>query len=811
MKRKKNEVTFKELFAWVWLSVFFLITLFNHGIFEGMGLNNPSQYIFEKPLFSIFILTVFVTIWTMIHMLRKQWSWDRRILLGIAALVVPVTYIISSIQPASVYLSKYGILVNVMLFLFFITGMVCSNYERIIRWFPTLYLIFGYLVVIYGFMSLFGNVYMLDTLTAQDGVRITSIFQYTNAYAVLLLTMWIGVLIEINRTAIRSVQIIHGLMLVPICVSFLLTLSRGAFIILPIVAVAALMLFRLKEQVMVILYSMIGMGLSLLIYSKLTERGIEVLSEIQKAVAAKAAFKTVPLFSGDSIIYWAILVGVSIVMAAFIYLIQIYIEPVLRKRTNRYNTIWANLTIPFSLVAIFILGAITFMTSAVSQFLPPIIRGRLENISWQTQSVYERLTMYRDAISVWKEHPWFGGGAGAWQALYERNQSYPYISGQTHSFVIQLLVETGLVGLISITVLFIVVISVFIRYYWKASEEEKANYAFYFITLIAILLHSMIDFEMSFAFFEIIVFLCLGVMASTQRQQFQIKLKEPKKRQIQLAVVAAMGLATIVLVVMASTRIYAVNQLERSSKAAVQNQPLLQVNQIIINGLKKDHGHPVLLQQIIAINYQAYEQTKEQKYLDIAQQYLLEMLRAEPNYRPAVQINYLITSNKGDKSSAIRVMEEAIEKYPFEQNFYEQVMIDRLSDFSDALQANKVSEMKNVGIQIMDLYHKMVVQEKKVADLPDTISLIRTFTISNKARLAAGEVTFFQGDYMQAMNILKLGISEDLSLEENRFVARFYLAALRKQGLDDEDLYQRMIQSDSKEEDEINTLVNAEM
>jgi hypothetical protein len=656
-------------------------------------------------------------------------------------------------------------------------------------------------------MSLFGNVYMLDSLSVQNGIRISSIFQYTNAYAVLLLTLWIGLLIEINRTSNRTVQIIHGLMLVPICVSFLLTLSRGAFVVLPIVAVAALLMFRLKAQLMVILYSIIGMGLSLIIYSKLTERGIVVVNEIQKALAAQATVQTTPLFSGASFTYWAILAGVSIVMGVFVYLIQKYIEPALKMRTDQYKTAWANRIIPLGLIGVFILGAIAIMTSAVTRFLPPVIRGRLENINWQSQSVYERLTMYKDAIVVWKVHPVFGGGAGAWEALYERNQSYPYISGQTHSFAFQLLVETGLVGLISIAAFLVVVITVFIRYYRKAKEEEQANLAFYFITLIAILLHSMIDFEMSYAFFEILVFLSLGILAGTQRQQVLIKMKEQRKRHVQWGAAAALGIVTVLLIVLPSNRIYAINQLERSSAAINQKQPLSQVIQIIQKGLNKTSGHPVLLQQIIALNYQAFEQTKDQNYLDIAQQNLIKLLTAEPNYRPAVQLNYLITLKKGDKSSTIRVMEEAIDQYPFEQMYYEQAITDLLTDFSNALQANKDTEQKTTGNQIMSLYQRMKKQEQKVTDLPDTIVLNRNFAINNKVRLAAGEVAYFKQDYAQAIDILESGIKGDLSQQEDRYVARFYLAALRKQGMDDQLTYNKLVQVDSGEADQLDLLL----
>jgi hypothetical protein len=546
----------------------------------------------------------------------------------------------------------------------------------------------------------------------------------------------------------------------------------------------------------------------LIIYTKLTERGIVVVNEIQQALVANIAYHTVSLFSNDSIIYWAILSGVSIVMGAIVYLIERYIAPKLKKKTDQYKSAWANRVIPLSLVGVFVLGLIGIITGVLTRLLPQIIRGRLENVSLQSQSVYERLSMFRDAIPIWKYHPIFGGGAGAWEALYERDQSYPYTSGQTHSFATQLLVETGIVGLISIAAFIIIVFTLFIRYYRKAEDKDRVQYVFYFITPMTILLHSMIDFEMSYVFFEILVFLCLGIITGTQRQQVQIKILESRKQKVQWLASAVLGVTAIVFVVMVSMRIFAVNQLERSSLAMAQNHPLLQVNQMVLNGLKKAPNHPVLLQQIIVMNYQAYEQTQDQQYLDTAQQYLAKLLRDEPYYRPTVQMNYLITLNKVNKLSAIQVMEDAVELYPFEQSYYDQAVTDLITIYSNAYQTNKVAEKTSVGNQIMKLYKRMVLQEQKITDLPDTVITTRSFTMSNIVRFAAGEVMYFQGDYAQAIDILKSGINEVLSKQEDRYVARFYLAALRRQGQDDEVLYQRLIQADAGEAGELSKLLN---
>jgi len=142
--------------------------------------------------------------------------------------------------------------------------------------------------------------------------------------------------------------------------------------------------------------------------------------------------------------------------------------------------------------------------------------------------------MYKDALEIWRGHPIIGAGAGGWEALYEQAQSYPYISVQTHGFVTQLLVEVGLLGLIVYVGFIAVVIWTYLRFYWKASESERNRYSFYFIVPMTILIHAAIDFEMSYILYLAIVFLCLGVMAGTQRQPACTSIRQKSDEEIQL-------------------------------------------------------------------------------------------------------------------------------------------------------------------------------------------------------------------------------------------------------------------------------------
>jgi len=800
--KRQEKSGFREWFAWAWIAFILFIAMFKNGIFLGFGLHSPNQIQFESPALLAMIVSAFVTLWLIVQISAESFEWTRgNLFIGFFALLIPLVYLISSIQAYSPYMAKIGVLLHLTLFLFYVAGTFWSRSNSLTERFPLVFLIFGYLLTVFGFLTMFGNAYLLDSLTPQNGIRITSVFQYANAYAVLLLIMWIVMLIEINRTPRRGVQILHGAMLVPVCVSFLLTLSRGALIALPIIVIVTLAMLRLKLQIKFILYSVLGMVISLLIYSKLADRGIEVVTGIQAASAAGQRYHTVSIFSGASIGYWAILIVASLVMGAITYAIERYLEPVLQSKVENRTSNRSSLWLPLGLIVIFVLGALALLSDTLVKLLPSVLRSRIEGVNLETHSVYERLRMYKNAIQLWKQNPLFGGGSGAWEASYEKYQSYPYLSAQTHSFVTQLLVEVGIIGTVAILGLILFCIVSFIGKYRRMSEDERNKYIFYFIVPVTILLHASIDFEMSYLFYDILVFICLGVLAGAQSpvKHWSIKQGQLLKR------ISSGGLAVIgvSLIIITSLRLYSSSQVDNANQAYAQQKPFADIVNPLKSGLKMTAGHPVLLQQLASWNYQAYDQSKDESYLVEAEKYLNKLVKAEPYYRPGVDLDYTIQMVRGNQDAAIQIMQKAIVQYPFEQTFYDRLESVLLGKLEQQHQANDIEGSKATADLIMDYYRKAVGQEQIVKDLPKTVELSRTFIVSNSTRLAAGEAAYFTDDYVQTAEILKPALQEDLSNEASRKVARYYLAALRKQGQDDQGLYEKLIAVDAAEADQL--------
>jgi len=810
-KSKANPKTTKaRLPITIWIGVILVglvlvIAACNNGLFEGYGLHDPGSYKFERPVLITGILTAAILCWAAIHLLNIKARLDINLITGAAALLIPVAYLIPTYHAASPFLAGYGALVSVMLLAFFLAGNRLSVSPCVLRYIPIAYLAIGYLIVIYGFLNLLGNVYLLDSLSIIDGIRMASIFQYPNAYALFLLTLWITILLELDRAVGRLWLLLHGSMLVLVTLSFLLTLSRGAILMLPVIAIFVLSLLSLRQQLMAIIYTAVGVLLSLTIYTPLAERGTVVYKGYQQDVANDVAVDTVSVFAKSSIGYWAIMLGVSLAAAGVIYLVHNKLGPIIVSFSNKRRSKWANKAIPISAILFFALGA---LIATHSNWLPSALETRIANINFKTHSVYERLAMYKDAIQIWKQNSIFGGGAGAWEAYFERYQSYPYMSMQPHSYFIQLLVETGIFGLTAITAFIIAVVLNYYRSYRQALEEERSLLRFYFIVPVAIILHSTIDFGMSYLLFGFAVFFCLGTLSRFEQNADIPRIADGGRPIARRLFAGVLSILAIGLAVMSVKWLYANEKFDDYTQAVTAEKSYPEMMSLLDSGLRLHPSHPIMLNQAAALNYQVYNQTQDRAYLNKAETYVDKMLSKEPHSQSGMYFKFLLAKAKEDDTTALATILGGIDSNPFEQDYYEQAIALLVQQKENEQQNGKQIEATNR--QIIELNNRIMDRAKLVEELPDTVVLSRSLVVSVAIRAAAGQAYYEQANYEEAEKVLQPAIvseTQSLSDENTRYAVRYYIAALRKQGKDDAVLYEKLLQASPTEKQEIEKLM----
>lgn len=98
-------------------------------------------------------------------------------------------------------------------------------------------------------------------------------------------------------------------------------------------------------------------------------------------------------------------------------------------------------------LAVVYLAYATSIPAGTAALVPQPVLARAESVSLDDPSAVMRGLAARDALMLIRERPLLGAGAGGWDALYHRVQSYPYWTTEVHSHPLQVAVEAGLPGL----------------------------------------------------------------------------------------------------------------------------------------------------------------------------------------------------------------------------------------------------------------------------------------------------------------------------------------------------------------------------
>lgn len=119
-----------------------------------------------------------------------------------------------------------------------------------------------------------------------------------------------------------------------------------------------------------------------------------------------------------------------------------------------------------------------------------------ERITGPSSTVAARGLFYRDAWKLAAEAPWLGRGGGTWRSTYLAAQSRPYVGSQVHSGYLDLLLNLGGAGLAVILLLLL-----------AAGWLVAAGAPRLLPPLLALALHSAVDFDWSYGLVWLLLFL----------------------------------------------------------------------------------------------------------------------------------------------------------------------------------------------------------------------------------------------------------------------------------------------------------------
>jgi hypothetical protein len=157
--------------------------------YSSSALFNGNVHSFEGSIYGAIIWSaIFLLILTIYYF--QHWRLRNvRDLLAVGVWVTPFSYLVSLFPAVSHQLSTNMLLISVLYAIFFLLGSFLVQGRLGASVIQYAIITSGYFIVLFGFMNMFGNVYSKDAVMFDQGLRLTSVFQYANSYAAFLLAI----------------------------------------------------------------------------------------------------------------------------------------------------------------------------------------------------------------------------------------------------------------------------------------------------------------------------------------------------------------------------------------------------------------------------------------------------------------------------------------------------------------------------------------------------------------------------------------------------------------------------------------------
>jgi hypothetical protein len=424
----------------------------------------------------------------------------------IAVLLFTLLYIIAISYAASTNFVVQGALDAVALLLPYFLLRFNSIRRLLAPWIGVGFVLVSIPIIVIGLANGWGQlVYPSATeLTPQHQLEIASVFQYHNAFAVFTASVATGLLVFVARARdmwIRAIAV--GIAALNIT-GLILSGSRGALALWFVIMILVLIGLRGIEKDGHIFRNRF-----------MANSYLAVISGIIGYILAHHANNShAPVYG------W-----IGVILAIVIPIVSTSVRNLINKQKvflsgNKGLYFWVGLGIVFGLV-----GAILKSHSLIA---------KLESYHIRQMSVVQRFIFWRDGFKIFTRNPVSGSGSGAWQAMYEKIQSYPYISTKVHSFGMDVLIEVGILGFACLILFIWPAIRATV---WPNKEQLKESTPIQMAIIAAglmLFVHSLMDWDMSFEFLLVLFYAAIGAAAPFSRS---IQIKSANHNRIHLALI----------------------------------------------------------------------------------------------------------------------------------------------------------------------------------------------------------------------------------------------------------------------------------
>lgn len=154
-----------------------------------------------------------------------------------------------------------------------------------------------------------------------------------------------------------------------------------------------------------------------------------------------------------------------------------------------------------------------YLPNPASQILTSEIIERAERISGQEGSYVGRMMQYRWALAIVADNPLTGWGEGGWESTYLRYQDRLLWSSEVHSHPLQLWVEIGIFGFAAYLGLWLLILGYNLKSFIFTIRNPL--HISIVMAVLAVFLHSAIDFDLSLPGISLIFWTLGGAAAAS--------------------------------------------------------------------------------------------------------------------------------------------------------------------------------------------------------------------------------------------------------------------------------------------------------
>ncbi|WP_239619317.1 O-antigen ligase family protein [Cohnella mopanensis] len=651
MKGGLNRKTTGWIFAAtsVFVVIFLFLAPFHQGLFVGY------EVTFERPLYVALVCSLVCLTFICFYLYRDWKIASHGDILVALIWIIPISYFIATLEAITSQWAFIEAFVRLGWGVFFVLGYYITRHSASYKILLFALIGSGYVIVMFGLLNWFGNAHYIDAVLAD---RLSSVFQYPNAYAAYLIAIAICALIMVQSSRKKRYLVFHAFMLVPVLLSLLLTLSRGALLVLFVVLIFYLALLPWKRQ----LISVMELGI------------VGIAAFAVYGFAVKTRGQLLENYSpGVSLRGWLLVLGIAAIASLIVLGVRLRFG---RLDNNKADKLWSprRLALPVVLVSLGLALYVLIMSNfPFSKILPAGIAARLEGVNLQSTSVFLRNTLYEDAIRAGADYPVFGAGGGAWSVLSESYKSYPYSSSKVHNFYIETYLESGLFGgIVLIAILCYVFVLLIGQIKKKIRETNDDNRWLIFpVFSIVILGHSFVDFDMSFFYLSSLVFLTLGATAAISNRPTAVIWG---KGRVTKAFASGLFLVAIFMIYKCIVALRADEYYRSSINVLAETGKYDAVQSAIEQAESLRPGHPQYLVTMAKLNRLMYRDTKNESFSRTAEYALNKLKAIDPYNIEAVEINYDLDMDRMNLDRAHEEVRRAVELFPWTIGFYEKAI-----------------------------------------------------------------------------------------------------------------------------------------